>query len=218
VRASRVLEQSLWYRIDFRWLAQGLLIDHSTLSEFRRKNGEELKDLFVQIVMIAHKMGLVCFTQLAFDGTRIRASNHRHRTRTPAELRTLQEELSKKFDEYLQQAQQEEDSQQLMATADSELPEKLSDTKRRLAHITKAMEDRKITLCSPLKGESKTPNPAIREELSEPVPAEKESDLPTRLISKKKNTPSVALRASVPSAASSSTSGCVNFCCVVWIA
>lgn len=286
VRASRVLEQSLLYRIDFRWLAQGLSIDHTTLSEFRRKNGEELKDLFVQIVVIAHQTGLVSFTQLAFDGTRIRASNHRHRTRTPVELRTLQKELTKKFDEYLKQAEQEEEAEQFSSLVDSELPKELADTKRRLAQIKKAikeldrleaaekklpkrlpltdpesrvlpnkeggmaanynptcgvdtqsgiiltsdvlsetseehelvaaveqvkkdfgesvqsvladslfgtgenlkaMEDRKITLYSPLKGESKTPNPAIREELSEPVPQEKRSDLPTRLISKKKN-------------------------------
>ncbi|MBL4885122.1 MAG: hypothetical protein JKY95_11385 [Planctomycetaceae bacterium] len=32
-------EQSLFYRIDFRWLAQGFSIDHTTLSEFRRKDG-----------------------------------------------------------------------------------------------------------------------------------------------------------------------------------
>jgi len=54
IRSSRGLEEALqvrlavcWYR--WRWLVSGRSIDHTTLSEFRRKNASALKDIFVQI-------------------------------------------------------------------------------------------------------------------------------------------------------------------------
>ncbi len=46
IRSSRALENALEVRLDFRWLAEGRSIDHTTLSEFRRKFGPELKELF----------------------------------------------------------------------------------------------------------------------------------------------------------------------------
>ena len=39
-------------RIDFQWLAQGRSIDHTTLSEFRRKHTTALKSLFVQVGLV----------------------------------------------------------------------------------------------------------------------------------------------------------------------
>lgn len=77
IRASRKLEEALQVRLDFRWLAHGMSIDHSTLSEFRRKHPEQLRDLFVQLVLIGKEMGLVTFERIAFDGTRVRASNRK---------------------------------------------------------------------------------------------------------------------------------------------
>ena len=47
VRTSRVLEEALQVRLDFRWLAQGRSIDHSTLAGFRSSKMEALSDLFV---------------------------------------------------------------------------------------------------------------------------------------------------------------------------
>ncbi len=139
IRSSRNLEMALQKRIDFRWLAEGLSIDHSTLSEFRRKHGEQLKDLFVQVVLIAREMGLVSLTQLAYDGTKIKSGNHRHRTRTPAELRKLQQELTEKFNAYVEQAKREEEEQHSLSS--EELPDQLVDTKRRLDQIQKAIAE-----------------------------------------------------------------------------
>ena len=99
IRSSRSLEDALRVRLDFRWLAEGRTIDHTTLSEFRRKHGAELKDLFVQIGLVARKLGLLSLTTLAFDGTRVRANNRRSGTRTLAGLRKMQEELAAKFEE-----------------------------------------------------------------------------------------------------------------------
>ena len=97
IRSSRSLEEALIVRLDFRWLVEGRRIDHTTLSEFRRKHGSELKDLFVQIALVARDLGFLTLTELAFDGTRIRANNRCRGTRTPDHLRKMRQELADKY-------------------------------------------------------------------------------------------------------------------------
>ncbi|MFO1042901.1 MAG: transposase [Planctomycetaceae bacterium] len=50
VRSSRALEESLSFRLDFRWLAEGRSIDHTTLSKFRQAHTVALRDLFIKWV------------------------------------------------------------------------------------------------------------------------------------------------------------------------
>lgn len=98
ILSSRRLEEALEMRMDFRWLVHGTSIDHSTLSEFRRKHPDQLKNLFVQIVLVAREMNLVGFQHVAFDGTRVRANNRRTGTRTPEQLRKSKQQLEEEFD------------------------------------------------------------------------------------------------------------------------
>ena len=112
IRTSRALEEALQVRLDFRWLAQGRSIDHSTIAKFRTANTEAIGGLFVQIGLIAQQMGHLTLTTLGYDGTQLRASNRRSGTRTPAELREAKKQLSAEFDKHRQaveQAQRNED-------------------------------------------------------------------------------------------------------------
>lgn len=114
IRSSRALEEALEVRTDFRWLAQGRSIDHTTLSRFRTKNSLQIKELFVQIALVARSLGYLPLSTLGFDGTRMRASNRKSGSRTPEELRQAKRELSEKFDELeaqLAQADQQDDEQ-----------------------------------------------------------------------------------------------------------
>ena len=42
IRSSRQIEYNLKHSVDFIWLVSGRTIDHTTLSEFRRKHQAEL--------------------------------------------------------------------------------------------------------------------------------------------------------------------------------
>lgn len=143
IRSSRALEEALVVRLDFRWLVEGRTMDHTTLSEFRRRHPAELKDLFMQVCQIARTLGLVSLQRLAFDGTRVRANNRRSGTRTPAELRLEQAECEAKFAAYLAQAEAE-DAQEEEAfglQAPHELPAELADARRRQQQIEWALEE-----------------------------------------------------------------------------
>ena len=99
IRSSRALEEALCVRLDFRWLAEGRTIDHTTLSTFRKKHPEALKNLFVQIGLVARELKHVTLTQLAFDGTRMRANSRRSGTRKVADLVEARAALAAKFAE-----------------------------------------------------------------------------------------------------------------------
>lgn len=143
IRSSRSLEEALQVRLDFRWLVEGLSIDHSTLSEFRRKNAEQLKDLFVQIGLLARQAGWLSLDKLAFDGTRMRANNRRSGTRTPEELRAAAKELAEKFTELEAKAAaaDREEDQVFGSRGSSKLSEELADIKRRQSQVDAALAE-----------------------------------------------------------------------------
>lgn len=143
IRSSRALEDALQVRLDFRWLAHGFQIDHTTLSEFRRKHAEPLKDLFRQIGLLAKTLGVMSLQRVCFDGTRIRANSRRGSTRTPEELRREKEELDRKFQEHLQKAESEDtrDEEQFAASEETERAIDPKDLKNRRARVRAALAE-----------------------------------------------------------------------------
>lgn len=144
LRSSRALEDALRFRLDFRWLAEGRSIDHATLSEFRRRHPEALRNLFVQIGLVARELGFLALERLAFDGTRLRANSRRSGTRTPAELRQWREELAARFADLsarLAQADDGDEKEERLPANDAALPQELANVARRLATIDAALAE-----------------------------------------------------------------------------
>lgn len=100
ITSSRMLEEALQMRLDFRWLAEGRSIDHTTLCKFRTGNKVPLGKLFVQFAMIGVEFGWVRLSNLGFDATRIRSRNSRRASRTPERLRELKKELEQAYEEF----------------------------------------------------------------------------------------------------------------------
>lgn len=143
IRSSRRLEEALAVRLDFMWLVEGRAIDHTTLSEFRRKHADELKNLFVQVGMLARQLGWLPLQQLAYDGTRLRANSRRGCTRTPQELLMAREELAKKFADMEAQAAAEDtrDDEAFGGGGSRELATELADVQRRRELIDNALAE-----------------------------------------------------------------------------
>jgi transposase len=143
IRSSRGLEDALRVRLDFRWLAHGHRLDHTMLSEFRRKHSSELKSLFVDVLLLAKELGLSHFQRIGFDGTRTRANNRRSGTRTPAELLAEQQKLQQEVDEFLQQAESADarDEELFGRDAFADMPQELRDKQRRAEKIGEALAD-----------------------------------------------------------------------------
>jgi transposase len=199
IRASRGLEDALQVRMDFRWLAEGRCIDHTTLSEFRRKHADELKELFVQVVQLARRLELVSLERLGFDATRVRANNRRTGTRTPEELRKERDELAAKFDEHAKQAAAEDvrdeelfdsgSTHQVPAVEEVQRqfglespPEVLTDGLNCTGANLTACAERGISIVSPCDVPDPASNPALRADPTQPVPEADWDRLPVHPI------------------------------------
>lgn len=148
IRSSRALEEALqirlatcWYRA--RWLVEGRSIDHTTISEFRRKNADALKNTFVQIGLVAREMGCLPLETLAFDGTRIRSNNRKTGTRTPDRLREMKKELAEKFAELEAKtnAADEREEERLGDGSAHTLSDELASVERRQKRIDAALAE-----------------------------------------------------------------------------
>jgi transposase len=140
VRSSRQLEAALWCRVDFRWLAEGEPLDHSTISIFRKQFAELLLGINTQFGLLAHQMGVTTLTQFGFDGTRLRASNARSRKVAVDKLDELEQELQKTFAELEQQVANADalDEEQLGGASLNRVPAELRKTENRLKAVRRA--------------------------------------------------------------------------------
>ena len=101
LRSSRQIEYELKHSIDFMWLTSQRRIDHTTLSEFRRKNSAELRDIFKQMIKLAIDLKIANLAELCIDGTRVLADANRYKTWTSERLSKAIEQLDGQIAEAL---------------------------------------------------------------------------------------------------------------------
>jgi len=84
VRSSRRLERATQEDVAFRVLTGGTHPDHSSIAEFRKVHFAVLEDLFLEILRLCERAGLVKLGRVALDGTKV---NRNVRVGTPASTR-----------------------------------------------------------------------------------------------------------------------------------
>jgi transposase len=87
VRSSRKLEQRVREDLGFRYLAGGAEPDHKTISEFVRRHGRRVNDLFTAVLEQLQAAGMGKLGVVAVDSTRVKANASRGRVLTEAGLR-----------------------------------------------------------------------------------------------------------------------------------
>jgi len=73
VFSSRKIERATYETVPFRFIAGNLHPDHDTLATFRRTFLPELKDLFVQVLLLAQEAGVLKLGTISLDGTKVHA-------------------------------------------------------------------------------------------------------------------------------------------------
>jgi transposase len=142
-RSSREIEYLIAHNVDFMWLAHGRTIDHTTLSEFRRKHEKELKQLYRNVCHIAAAMGLLRLADVAVDGTRVRANANRYKTVTAEKVEALLEQLRGELEQALATMELEDTANDLLLDADEStdrLPPDLANAKQRMAQLEEMLK------------------------------------------------------------------------------
>jgi len=99
VFSSRKLERASHDSLAFRYICANTHPDHDTIATFRKRFLGELKDLFVQILLIAQAMGLFELGDISIDGTKIHASASKHSAVSYKRLLALDRQLQIEVDE-----------------------------------------------------------------------------------------------------------------------
>lgn len=73
VFSSRKIERATYEVIPFRFIAGNMHPDHATIAQFRQQFLTELKELFVQVLLIAQELGHLQVGNVSLDGSKIHA-------------------------------------------------------------------------------------------------------------------------------------------------
>src|SRR5579875_661156 len=82
VGSSRKLEKATYEDVATRWLATDQHPHFTTLARFRRKCLPLMDDLFHQVLELGREVGLVKLGRVALDGTKIKASASKHKSKS----------------------------------------------------------------------------------------------------------------------------------------
>jgi transposase len=119
VFSSRKIEKASYESIPFRFIAGGLHPDHDTLAHFRKTFLEEIKGLFVQILLLAQTAGLLKLGNISLDGSKIHADASKSQAVSYKRLIELEAELKAEVSELFTLGEQADQ-------AEIQLPEELN--------------------------------------------------------------------------------------------
>jgi len=143
VPSSRKIERRLHEDIAFRVLAANNTPDFRTISDFRKDHLEALAALFLQVLKLCQRAGLVKLGHVSLDGTKMKANASKHKAMSYGRMKQEEERLEMEVRELLRRAQQvdeEEDCCYGKGRRDDELPGELAFRESRLKKIREAKE------------------------------------------------------------------------------
>jgi len=111
VFSSRQIEKKSYSSIPYIYIAGGLHPDHDTINTFRKDFLDEIKQLFVQILLIAQAIEVLELSHVSLDGTKIHADASKSKAVSYKRLLELEAQLQAEVEELFilgQQAEQTE--------------------------------------------------------------------------------------------------------------
>jgi transposase len=140
IYSSRRIAKAAVERADFMMIVAGDAPDFRTISEFRRRHLKALAALFVQVLQLAEKAGLVKLGHVALDGTKIKANASKHKAMSYGRMKKREAELKAEVEGWLEAAEAadaEEDKLYGNKRGD-EMPDWVADKQKRLEKIREA--------------------------------------------------------------------------------
>jgi len=140
IYSSRRIARAAVERADFMMIVAGDAPDFRTISEFRRRHLAALAGLFVQVLRLAEKAGLVKLGHVALDGTKIKANASKHKAMSYERMKKREAELKAEVDRWLAAADAADAAEDKLygAKRGDELPDWVADKQKRLEKIREA--------------------------------------------------------------------------------
>ena len=141
IASSRKIERACYEDAAFRVITGNQQPDHSRISDFRRQHLGGLEALFVQILRLCQKAGMVSLGHVALDGTKVQANASKHKAMSHERMLKAEKQLEKEINALLRKAEildAQEDRRYGKGNLGSDLPEELQRRQGRLEKIRQA--------------------------------------------------------------------------------
>jgi transposase len=101
VQSSRRLEQEANRNLELIWLLGKLAPDFKTIADFRKNNGEAIRLVCREFVMLCRKLNLFTDAFVAIDGSKFRAVNNRNKNFSKAKIKARLQQIDASIERYL---------------------------------------------------------------------------------------------------------------------
>lgn len=141
IPSSRRIERACWEDAAFRVLTGNQQPDHSRISDFRLVHLDALAGLFVQVLRLCQKAGLVSLGNVALDGTKVKANASKHKAMSHERMLKTEAQLEAEIAALLRKAElidAQEDARYGKGKRGDALPKELERRQDRLDALRKA--------------------------------------------------------------------------------
>ena len=141
--SSRKIEVATYKQIPFRVITADQHPDHDTIADFRKTHLKALAALFVSVLQLCQKAGLVKLGHLSLDGTKVKANASKHKAMSYDRMDKTLQQLEAEVEQLLEEAQtvdEQEDARYGKGKRMEELPEDLRRRHNRIAKIKQAKQ------------------------------------------------------------------------------
>ena len=135
VFSSRKIEQATYEVLPFRFIAGDMHPDHDTIANFRKQFLAELKELFVQILLIAQEMGHLQLGNVSLDGSKIHADASKSKAVSYKRLLAIEAYLQAEVNELFTLAEAADGGQ---LPDEMNIPDEIERRKQQLARLAEA--------------------------------------------------------------------------------
>lgn len=136
VHSSRRLEREAQRNVELMWLVGRLAPDFKTIANFRKDNGEAIRLVCREFVMLCRKLNLFSEAFVAIDGSKFKAVNNRDKNFTRAKMKRRLAEVEASIERYLNQLEST-DKQERSADKTQRLEDKIAAMKEEMARLKK---------------------------------------------------------------------------------
>src|SRR5210317_263988 len=156
VQSSRRLEREAQRNVELMWLTGRLAPDFKTIADFRKDNGEAIRLVCREFVMLCRKLNLFADAFVAIDGSKFKAVNNRDRNFTKARMKRRLQQIDESIERYLGQIASADRQESAIAEPKTKrLEDKIKALKQEMARLKKlevrmlATPDEQISLTDP---------------------------------------------------------------------
>jgi transposase len=156
IQSSRRLERECQRNVELIWLTGRLMPDFKTIADFRKENGEAIRKVCREFVMLCRKLELLSAASVAIDGSKFKAVNARDRNFTQAKMKRRLEQIDESIARYLSQLDSADRQGPTVPEAKiTRLKEKIATLREEIERLNAlntrmmASEDKQISLTDP---------------------------------------------------------------------